>query len=234
MKDAFNIGLIGDYDPAVRAHQAIPKAITLVREDVSETIHPIWHTTIEWENMHQGKLQSFDAFWSVPASPYKSMAGGLRIIQFARESRKPFLGTCGGFQHALIEYVRNVVGKQDADHAESNPHAATQLIAPLSCSLIGQSGSIAFLPQSKVAAIYGSPQAIEEYHCNYGFNRKFEPLLEGKGMIVSGRDGNGEPRVVELSDHPFFIATLFQPELSALGGRAHPLIRSFVKALPVG
>ena len=138
---AIKIGLIGDYSPKVPAHVAIPKALALAANETESVVETAWLAT---ETIAQNirQLSSFDALWCVPASPYASMDGALSAIPFAREHRRPFLGTCGGFQHALIEYVRNVLGYREADHAESNPEAEMPLIAPLSCpssKLMGRS-----------------------------------------------------------------------------------------------
>src|SRR5205809_607084 len=83
------------------------------------------------------KLELFHGIWCVPGSPYRSMDGALRANRFARENGRPFLGTCGGFQHAIIESLRNVAGLKHADHAESNPDAKMPVIVRLACSLAG-------------------------------------------------------------------------------------------------
>src|SRR4051812_18207566 len=124
------------------------------------------------------ELEQFQGLWCVPASPYKSMEGALRAIRFARESAKPFLGTCGGFQHALIEYARNVLGLLNADHAESNPSAAFHLIAPLSCALRDTSRTIILHEGSRISEIYGTREIEEEYNCSYGLSPEARALLE--------------------------------------------------------
>lgn len=224
------IGLVGDYNPGVRAHVAIPLALELAGAAEGRRVEAAWLSTSSLDGEAGERLNSFDALWCVPASPYASMEGALGAIRFARERRVPFLGTCGGFQHALIEYARNVLGHAEAEHAETSPAAEMPLIAPLSCSLVGAKGRVRFAAGSRVGDMYGGAEAVEEYHCNYGFNPRYLPLLERGGMKVTGFDDEGGVRVVELSGHPFFAATLFQPELSALAGRAHPLIRAFVRA----
>ncbi len=215
------ICLIGDYNPDITAHRGIVRSLEGIAEGV-------WMDT-PW--LEEAALEDFAGFWSVPATPYRSMNGALRAIRFARENERPFLGTCGGFQHALIEYARNVWGILDADHAESNPAAETPLIAPLSCTLVEKEGGIHFYPESRIAEIYGGVDVREMYHCSYGFNPKFHDLLDGGALRVSGVDDQGEIRSVELDGHPFFIATLFQPERRALAGEVHPLVRAFVGAL---
>ena len=113
--------------------------------------------------------------WVVPASPYENMAGTLDAIRFARETKRPLLGTCGGFQHVLIEFARHVAGFATADHAETNPTADTLVVAPLACSLVEKTGAIRFAPGSLIHAAYGRSTAQEGYHCNYGLNPRTAP-----------------------------------------------------------
>ena len=225
-----SIGLIGDYNPNVKAHIAIPRALKLASEEIQINIDFHWLPTESLIENHQILLSSFNGLWCVPASPYKSMEGALNGIRFARENRIPFLGTCGGFQHAVIEYVRNVLGMSNAGHAEINPEAEFKIISPLSCSLVEKKGGIRFKEGSKIAGIYNSAEAIEEYHCNYGINPKYKKIFADEDIIITGFDLEGEPRVIEISSHPFFIVTLYQPERSALSGKMHPLIKAFVKS----
>jgi CTP synthase (UTP-ammonia lyase) len=129
-----------------------------------------------------------------------------------------------------LEYARNVLGLRNAEHAETRPDAAMPLIAPLACSLVEQTGTITFEEKSRLRSIYGAAEAEEEYHCRYGLNPRYEKLLDGTALRVCGRDRTGEVRAVELNGHPFFIATLFQPERAALRGCSHPLVTAYVAA----
>jgi CTP synthase (UTP-ammonia lyase) len=158
------------------------------------------------------------------------MDGALTAIRFAREKKIPFLGTCGGFQHALIEYARNALNISDADHTESNPTATTPLISKLSCSLVNKSETIRIYPQTRLARIYDSLKATEPYQCNYGFNAGYKDRFQIGPLRFSAFNDELDVRAVELDDHPFFIGTLFQPERSAASGRAHPIITAFVHA----
>ena len=230
MNVPIRIALIGDYNPEVTAHVAIPRALQLAANGSARAVEPAWMATPLCTTKREERLSPFDAIWCVPNSPYASMAGALCAIRFARESGRPFLGTCGGFQHAIIEYARNALGCQEADHAESNPAAALPLISHLACSLAPGKGAIRLLPHSQLARIYGRTEIAENYHCNFGLNPRFESMLNDGKLTISGRDENDEVRAVELAGHPFFIATLFQPEQSAFAGVAHPLIGSFVRA----
>jgi CTP synthase (UTP-ammonia lyase) len=224
------VALVGDYNPEVTAHRAIPEAIRLACESCDLAIEGVWvHTTTLGPDVSQ-QLSGFAGLWCVPASPYANTHGVLASIRLARESGLPFLGTCGGFQYALLEYARNVLGQRDAAHAEDDPGAAAPVIAPLACSLVEKAASIVFAEGSRLRTVYGVPAAEEEYHCRYGLNPGFERLLEGTQLHVCGRDTNGEVRAVELDGHPFFIATLFQPERAALKGQLPPLVKAFLTA----
>src|SRR5262245_29707026 len=119
------IGLVGDYNEAVPAHQAIPRALVFAADALALTVQAEWLPT---EEIREEQLTVFDGLWCVPASPYRSMEGALRAIRFAREQHRPFLGTCGGFQHAIVEYARSVLGWADAEHAETAPEAARPVI----------------------------------------------------------------------------------------------------------
>jgi CTP synthase (UTP-ammonia lyase) len=228
---AVPIALIGDYDPVVVAHRAIPAALKLVSATVGRAVEATWVATAVVRPEVSSSLADFAGLWCVPGSPYVDMDGAMAAIRYARESGRPFLGTCGGFQHALIEYTRNVLGLTDADHAETCPEAAMPVVSRLSCSLVERPGPLIFPSGSRLRAIYGVSEAEELYHCNYGLNPGYEPLVFARGDLrVAGRDPAGEVRAVELAGHPFFTATLFQPERAALRGIAHPLITAFAVA----
>ena len=227
--EPIRVALIGDHNPDVTAHRAIPIALALAARELDVAVEPAWLHTAEITG-GAGQLDSFDAFWCVPASPYARMDGALSAIRYARETPRPFLGTCGGFQHALIEYARDVLGVAGADHAESNPGAEIALIAPLSCALVEQSGDILLREGSRVARLYGRTRVVEQYHCSYGLDAQHRALFAPSALRIVGEDLAGEARAVELDEHPYFLATLFQPERSALEGRLHPLIVGLISA----
>jgi CTP synthase (UTP-ammonia lyase) len=224
------IALIGDYNANVIAHQAIPQALRLSGEAVGRAVDGVWIHTASLVNP-QVQLERFDGVWCVPASPYANTDGALEAIRFARESGRPFLGTCGGFQHALIEYARNVCGLHDAEHAENNPAAAFQLIAPLSCALVEVTGEMFLDDGGLMRKAYGEPRITEGFHCSYGLNRDHSAAVLREDLRPTAHDAEGEVRAVELAGHPFFVATLFQPERRALRGELPPLVAAFVAAV---
>lgn len=222
------IALIGDYDPQVTAHQAIPVALGMAAEHTGLDVQFQWLATDRIDN--DTPLADFDGFWCVPASPYRNEAGALRAIRFAREQQRPFLGTCGGFQHAVLEYARNVLGWGDAEHGETSPDATRTLLTPLSCSLVEAVDSIHLVEGSLIAKAYEHSEIREGYRCRYGVNPDFERDLLSQELFAAGHDSTGDLRAVELRGHPFFVATLFQPERAALKGLLPPLVSALIDA----
>lgn len=228
MRKNIAIGLIGDYSQSVPAHQAIPLALQRAASALHIEIRFEWVPTEEITSV--SRISGFDGLWCVPASPYRSMDGALRAIRYAREKLVPFLGTCGGFQHAVVEYARNVLGWADAEHAETAPDAARAVISPLECALVEVSGSVQLFSGTRIASAYGVSDTTEGYRCRYGLNPEFRAALVAGPLRAVADDETGEVRAVELDGHPFFVATLFQPERAALKGEPAPLVNSFASA----
>ncbi|WP_122388494.1 CTP synthase C-terminal region-related (seleno)protein [Pseudomonas syringae group genomosp. 3] len=222
------IGLVGDFIVQVPAHQAIPLALQMAADALQAQVAITWLPTPQIGN--GARFGQFDGVWCVPASPYRDMQGALTAIRFARERLVPFLGTCGGFQHALVEYARNCLGWADAEHGETAPEAANVIIAPLSCSLVDALAPIHLQPDTLIAQAYGTLDIEERYHCRYGLRSELESALFGTALKVSGRGPERDVRCMELQGHPFFVATLFQPERAALLGRIPPVVDAFLRA----
>ena len=225
---ALRIGLVGDRDAAKTAHQAIPVALALAGRALGRPVQTTWLPTGQ---IGEGAvLGSFDGLWCVPGSPYDSMAGALTAIRWARERNLPFLGTCGGFQHAVIESARNVLGWHDAEHAETAPDAERPVISLLACALIEAEEVLTAVPGTWLAHAYGSATFIEGYRCRYGLNPGFAQALLAGPARVAATGSSGEVRALEWPAQRFFVAALFQPERAALAGRLPPLVEAFVGA----
>jgi CTP synthase (UTP-ammonia lyase) len=222
------IGLVGNYSASVPAHQAIPLALGRAAELLGGEVNFAWVPSEEITDT--ARVARFDGIWCVPASPYRSMAGALTAIRYAREQGVPFLGTCGGFQHAVIEYARSVLGWENAEHAETAPDAERAVITPLACALVEATDTVRLFPGTRIAAAYGASEATANYLCRYGLNPEFQATLTAGPLRATADDNTGEVRAVELDGHPFFVATLFQPERAALRGESAPLVVAFVRA----
>lgn len=225
-----SIGIVGDYQATNETHLATTASIGHSAEAAGLMIDVSWVPTAAVASDQEAALNGFQALLIAPGSPYESMDGALEAIRVARTRGVPLLGTCGGFQHVVLEFARNVLGVVDADHAEYDPSASNLFITPLSCSLAGQQMDVELRPGTLAATTYGSLAATERYYCNFGLNPERLPALVSGGLVVSGEDHNGEVRIMELPGHRFFVATLFVPQASSTADRPHPLVSAFVRA----
>jgi len=229
------IGIVGDYNPAVESHPATTQASFLAARAVGLQADIVWISTA---NVQEDQLAKCDAIWAAPNSPYRSTDGMLAAIRFAREQQRPFLGTCGGFQHALIEFARNVLNVANADSAENNTPGAVNVISPIACEApapgtpkLSGRNVVTVLPDTKLAEFMKAGEHQEAYLCSFEPNAEFLPRFAEAGLKTSATVPQGELRGVELADHPFFIATLSQPQLTSKGtGRPHPLLIAFIHA----
>lgn len=225
--------VVGDYDRESVAHRANPFAIELAAKAAAVRVIPTWIPT-DTIDTAAPDLEPFDGVWCVPATPYRSAAGALAAIRFARERGVPFLGTCGGFQHAVLEIAESLWGIERPSHAEDDPASADPIIAPLACSLIEKGGRVRFAPGSRLATAYGRLESDEEYHCSYGLSPRCRSFLEAGPLRATAWDDEGDVRGVELDGHRFFVGTLFQPERAALRGQVPPIVAAFVAAMAHG
>jgi CTP synthase (UTP-ammonia lyase) len=218
------LALVGDRSPSVRAHGRIPMLIDALRRREGIVLDPYWIPSTEARD-----LSGFDGIWVVPGSPYRDPDGVVDAIATARTQGIPFLGTCGGFQHAVLHLARDLAGLTNANHAEYGL-SETDVIVALECTLVGHEGPITYTPGTRIAQIAGVERSLERYHCAYGIAPAYVQVLEDAGVTFGAHDADGAPRALELSGHPFFLGTLFQPELAGDGTRAHPVIRAFAEA----
>jgi CTP synthase (UTP-ammonia lyase) len=241
VSDAVRIGILGDFNPEFRSHHATNEALQHVAAKLNLPVESAWISTPSvLEPNAQKMLESFDGIWAAPGSPYKSFDGMLKGIEFARRRDWPFLGTCGGFQYALIECARNVLGIKDADTAENNSGSKNIVIYPVACAvpdrakdapkLSGPIPEIQLRPGSYLQSFYMKDTVVEEFFCNFEVNPDYEWAAMEAGFPVVARGPQGEIRAIESPTHLFYIATLFQPQLSSKPKKPHPLVLAFVQA----
>jgi CTP synthase (UTP-ammonia lyase) len=230
MTQTIRVGIVGDFDPEFRPHTATDEAIEHAAVAAGVAVELEWLPTPSLEQHALETVQRFDALWCAPGSPYQSLNGALEAIRLAREHGCPFIGTCGGFQHVVIEYARNVLGFADAQHAEYDPYASNLFISKLTCSLVGHQMRVEIKPDSKVRGHYGTGVAKEQYYCNFGLNPEHQSRIHEGGLRVVGVDQDGEARILELPGHNFYVATLFVPQLSSSAQRPHPIIVAYLEA----
>jgi CTP synthase (UTP-ammonia lyase) len=241
VSDATRIAILGDYDPKSPTLPSIEKSLQHAAAKLKIAVESEWLATPSLVEPNAGKiLETFDGIWAAPGSPFKSFDGMLKGIEFARRRDWPFLGTCAGFQYALIECARNVLGMKDADSAENNSGSKNIIIYPVACAVPNQkkgapklSGAIPEIrlrPGSYLHSFYTQDVVTEEFFCNFEVNPDYEWAAMEAGFPVVARGPQGEIRAIESPTHRFYIATLFQPQLSSKAGKPHPLVMAFVQA----
>jgi len=241
VSDTVRIGIIGDFNSELRYHQATNQALQHAAGKLKLKVESEWLPTPSLVDPAARKvLETFDGLWAAPGSPYKSMDGMLKGIEFARVRDWPFLGTCGGFQYTVIECARNVLGMKDADTAENNSGSKNIIIYPVACAvpdraegapkLSGKIPEIRIRPGSYLETFYGGNVIEEAFFCNFELNPEYEWCSIEAGFPIAARGPAGEVRAIESPTHRFFIATLFQPQLSSTAKKPHPLVVAFLQA----
>lgn len=207
------IAALGDRNPEYLTHREIDATIALAPQ-------------IRWVGTEDARIDGYDGLWVLPGTPYRDEDAVLDAIRFAREVGMPILGTCGGFQHMAIEFARNVVGIAGAAHAETEPDGEEIVVGALACSLVGQERIVTAVPGTRLAAICGSEPFVGFHFCSYGLARDLP------GVVVSAHADDAGVEAFELPDHPFYLATLFQPQVGTLQRAAlHPVLTALLGAV---
>jgi CTP synthase (UTP-ammonia lyase) len=218
------IAALGDRNLDYLTHRELDAALALFPADVEAR----WIATDSAEAAH---IDSFDGLWLVPGTPYRDDDAAYAAVERARCAGMPLLGTCGGFQYMLVEFARNVAGSAGAAHAESDPEAAAPVVDRLSCSLVGEERTVVPVPGTRLAATCGDEPFTGFHYCNYGLAPGWVEPLEAAGLVIAARAADAGVEAVEWPAHPFYVATLFQPQVgNARAGALHPLIAAFAAA----
>lgn len=226
------LGIMGDFDASNATHIANNEAFDHAAKQYGKPFTYEWVGTERIEPEFEHITRAYQGFLIAPGSPYKSMSGVLKIIEYARTHNIPTLGTCGGFQHMIIEFARNVLGITDAEHAETNPYASKLVINPLSCSLNGQRLEIEIPDKdSLVYSIFKTGTITENYYCNFGLNPAYQQQIHKAGFNMVASDVQQEARIMELKGHPFYVATLFVPQVNSSYEKPHPILTALLNAM---
>ena len=169
----------------------------------------------------------------------RGIEGKLEVIQYARENKVPFFGICLGMQCACIEFARNVLGWKDANSTEMNKKTRYPVISLLEeqqkVKTLGGTMRLGAFPckikkGTRAHAAYHKDLISERHRHRYEFNNRYRRDFEKKGLIFPGLSPNGSlVEMIELKNHPWFVAGQFHPEFQSKPDRAHPLFREFIR-----
>ena len=237
------IGLVGKY---VELHDAYMSVAESLRHagwfhDVDIRIKWINSEALESMGEKYHELLEDVAGVVIPGGfGHRGIEGKIKAANFARTQQKPYLGLCLGLQVATIEFARNVLGLEDANSTEFDPKTSSPVIdLMLTQRNIADKGGTMRLgnwvcclsPGTKAYQAYGEAIVFERHRHRYEFNNEFRKRVESHGMVLSGRSAdNSLIEVIELADHPWFVASQFHPEFKSRPNRPHPLFRDFVGA----
>lgn len=215
---------LGDRNPTYLTHREIDTALALFPAEARAK----WVAT---DSPGAGALDEASGVWLLPGTPYRDAGAAFAAIRHCLATGLPFLGTCGGFQYALVELARGRAGIADAAHEESDPDAADPVVSQLACSLYGELRTVTPRPGTRFSEICGTEPFEGFHYCGYGLDPAYVEPLERAGVVVGATAPAAGVEAIELPDHPFFLATAFQPQVGASEtGRLSPLLEAFVAA----
>src|SRR5262245_41672368 len=239
--DEVSIGVVGKYVALADAYKSLREALVHggLKHNLRTNIH--W---IEAESMESidgpARLHEFDGILVPGGFGKRGIAGMIRAIQFAREEKVPYFGICLGMQCAVIEYARNVCGLTEANSTEFEQSTPQPVIYKLRDLLgvdtLGGTMRLGAYPAnltegSLAHRIYDSAVISERHRHRYEFNRAWEKQLTDAGLVISGVSPDKNfVEIVELADHPWFLACQFHPEFKSKPLAPHPLFASFIRA----
>jgi CTP synthase (UTP-ammonia lyase) len=215
---------LGDRDPRLLTHREIDATLELLSE----------HAECGWvgtDTEAARDLDGADGLWLLPGTPYRDDAAAHAAIGHCLHTGTPFLGTCGGFQYACVELARRRAGLFAAASAEIAPDGDELVVVPLACTLYGERRIVTPVPGTRLAAICGDAPFEGYHHCGYGLAGKYVAALQEAGVVIGAHAPDAGVEGIELPDHPFFVATAFQPQVgSAASGVLHPLLAALLDA----
>lgn len=237
------VGLVGKY---VELHDAYMSVAESLRHagwfhDVDVRIKWINSEALESMGDKYAELLEDVAGIVVPGGfGHRGVEGKVKAANFARIMKKPYLGLCLGLQVAVVEFARNVLGLEDANSSEIDPNTSAPVIDLMGSqrNLADKGGTMrlgswvcCLTPGTRAYQAYGEAIVFERHRHRYEFNNEFRKRMESHGMVLSGRSAdNSLIEIVELTDHPWFVASQFHPEFKSRPTRPHPLFRDFVGA----
>ena len=234
------IGLIGKYVQLPDAYLSVVESLKHAAFAHAAEVEIEWVAADELEtgDLHQ-VLGRLDGVLVPGGFGVRGIEGKIEAVRYARESGLPFLGICLGLQCAVIEFARNVARLEGANSAEfdsSSPYPVVDLLAGQDLDALGGTMRLGaypcrLTPDSRAAEAYGTELIYERHRHRYEVNPRLRRRLEDAGLLCSGESPNGTlVEIIEIPEHPWFVASQFHPEFKSRPDRPHPLFRAFVGA----
>ena len=249
-KQEVTIAMVGKYMELLDAYKSLIEAMSHAGIETQTKVKLRYIDSEDIENQGVAVLEGVDAVLVPGGFGLRGVEGKIQAAQYARENKIPYLGICLGMQVAVIEFARNVLGWSEANSTEfdkNSPHPVVGLIsewqdadgsveqrtedADIGGTMRLGAQECQLLPGTLVHASYGKDSIVERHRHRYEVNNQLLPQLEEAGLKVSGRSEDGAlVEVVEVADHPWFVASQFHPEFTSTPRGGHPLFKGFVEA----
>ncbi len=240
------VAIVGKYTASSQCTDTMEDAYLSIREALKHAgIESGFRPQISWidaEELNHGApeimLREFDGILVPGGFGSRGTEGKMKAIEYARTRKVPYLGICFGMQLAVVEFARNVLGLEGANSTEfgETPHPIIALLPEqeglreMGATMRLGNYTAHLLEGSLAHRIYGSTEIVERHRHRYEVNPAYIEAMEEKGLIFSGRNGN-LMEIAEISDHPFFFASQFHPEMRSRPGRPSPPFLAFVEAM---
>ena len=237
-----NIAMCGKYTELPDAYKSVLEAFIHagVENDARVNVHWVSTEDIKSDQDAEKTFKNMDGILLLPGFGSRGSEGKILSCKFARENEIPFLGICLGLQCAVIEFARNICGLKNANSTEFNKNTPYPVIELMeSQKAIKRKGGTMRLgaydckiePGTKTYAAYRKKQISERHRHRWEVNNRYRDRLEKNGMKISGLNEElNLVEIIELTDHPWYVAGQFHPELKSRVSKAHPLFREFIKA----
>ena len=231
-KGQLTVGLVGKYVELKDAYLSVAESLNLagVDNDFEVKIEWIHSADITADNVdrHLGRLDGI----VVPAGAGdRGIEGKILAIEYARINKLPFLGINLGMQLVAVEFSRHVLGYEDAHSIEFNPTSSYPVVIESQEMRLG-AADLKLVPGSRAYGIYQREEISERHRNKYEINKEYLEELASHGLLVSGQTAQGDlPEILEIPDHPWFIATIYHPEYKSRPNRSHPLFKDFIKTI---
>ena len=249
-KKDVTIAMVGKYMELLDAYKSLIEAMSHAGIETNTKVNLRYIDSEDLENQGVEVLKGVDAVLVPGGFGLRGVEGKILAVQYARENKIPYLGICLGMQVAVIEFARNVLGWTDANSTEFDKDSTHPVVGLISewqdaDGSVEQRGADAdiggtmrlgaqecqLLPGTLEHASYGKDSIVERHRHRYEVNNQLLPQLVAAGLQVSGRSEDGAlVEVVEVADHPWFVASQFHPEFTSTPRGGHPLFKDFVEA----
>ncbi|MGV6817782.1 MAG: CTP synthase [Thiotrichales bacterium] len=244
------VAMVGKYVDLTESYKSLNEALRHAGAHTKTRVVIRYVDSEKLENGDMSELSDVDAILVPGGFGIRGVEGKISAVRYARENKVPYLGICLGMQVAVIEFARHVAHLEQAHSSEFEPDSPDPVIALITewkdasgeiekrsedsdlggtMRLGGQECTLK--PGTLVHESYGKDVIVERHRHRYEFNNHYRDVLENHGMVISGVSGDGElVEVIELHDHPWFVASQFHPEFTSSPRTGHPLFSGFIRA----